>query len=324
MVKTKPKILLTRKLQDFAINKLKKRYQIEIHSGRFPMPTKILLKKIKDKEGLICMPYDIIDKQVLDAATKLRAISTYSVGYDHIDIKYALQKNIKIGYTPDVLTETTADLAFTIMLDILRRVSEGDRLIRKGGWKQVFGADTYVGTEVAGKTVGILGMGRIGKSFAKKAKVFGMKIIYHNRHRLNKLQEKSLDAKYVTLDELFSKSDIVSIHVPYSEDTHELVNANLLNKMKKESYLVNTARGKIVNEQDLIKVLQKKQIAGAALDVFYNEPIGKNNPLTKLENVVLTPHIGSSTEQTRAKMADITVLNLNLAMANKNPKYYVS
>lgn len=317
------KVLLTRTLQDFAIKELQKHYEIEVHQGPFPMPKKKLLSKIKDKDGLICFPYDNIDKDVIKAGTKLKAISAFSVGFDQVDSKYAKGKKIKIGYTPNVLTVATADLTIILILDMLRRVSEGDRLIRKGNWKGVFGADSYVGEEVAGKTLGIMGLGRIGKAVAKKAQTFGINIIYHNRNRLPRKQENALKVKYATFNELFKKSDIISLHVPYTSQTHELVNKSLLKKMKKSSFLVNTARGKIINEKDLVFALRKKIIAGAALDVFYHEPIGKNHPLTKLENVVLAPHIGSSSKETRDKMAALTVENLKRGLSGKKPIYSV-
>jgi len=320
----KKKVLLTRKLHDFMLNDLKKYYDIEIHQGKIPIPKKTLLKKIRNKDGLICFPYDNIDKDVLSAAKKLKTISTYSVGYDHIDVKYAKKQCISIGYTPEVLTDATADLTFALILDLLRRVTEGDRIIRKGKWTQIYGAYDYVGTEISGKTLGILGFGRIGTAVAKRAKAFGMNIIYHNRHRLSKNTEKSLGIKYVTSDQLFKKSDIVSIHVPYTKETHELVNMKLFKKMKKTSFIINTARGKIIKESDLIGALKKKIIAGAALDVFRNEPINLNNPLTKMQNVVLSPHTGSSTAETRKKMAEITVINLKLGMIGKKPLYSVN
>ncbi|MEK6965197.1 MAG: D-glycerate dehydrogenase [Thermoproteota archaeon] len=320
----KKKVLLTRKLHDFALMDLKKYYDIEIHQGKIPMPKKTLLKKIRNKDGLICFPYDNIDKDVLSAAKNLKTISTYSVGYDHIDVKYAKKQGISIGYTPEVLTDATADLTFALILDLLRRVTEGDKTIRKGRWTHLYGAYDYVGTDISGKILGILGFGRIGAAVAKRAKAFGMNIIYHNRHRLSKNTEKSLGVKYVTFDKLFKKSDIVSIHVPYTKETHELVNMKLFKKMKKTSFIINTARGKIIKENDLIYALKKKIIVGAALDVFRNEPIGLNNPLTKMQNVVLSPHIGSSTAETRKKMAEITVINLKLGMIGKTPLYSVN
>lgn len=320
----KKKVLLTRKLHDFALLDLKKYYDIEIHQGKIPMPKKTLLKKIRNKDGLICFPYDSIDKDVLSAAKNLKTISTYSVGYDHIDVKYAKKQGISIGYTPEVLTDATADLTFALILDLLRRVTEGDRIIRRQRWTQIYGAYDYVGTDISGKILGILGFGRIGATVAKRARAFGMNIIYHNRHRLSKNTEKSLGVKYVTFDQLFKKSDVVSLHVPYTKETHELVDIKLFKKMKKTSFIINTARGKIIKENDLIYALKKKIIAGAALDVFRNEPIGLNNPLTKMQNVVLSPHIGSSTAETRKKMAEITVINLKLGIIGKKPLYSVN
>ena len=177
----KPKVLLTRKLHDFALKELKKHYSIQVYSGKIPMPKKKLMQKIKDKDGLICFPYDTIDKDVIESAKKLRAISTFSVGYDQIDVKHAKKKKIRIGYTPEVLTEATADLTFSLILDLLRRVTEGDRITRKGDWRQIYGAYDYVGVDLAGKTLGILGLGRIGQAVAKRAVGFGVNVIYHNR-----------------------------------------------------------------------------------------------------------------------------------------------
>ncbi len=320
---TKPKVLLTRKLHDFALKELRRHYSIQVHSGKIPMPKKNLIEKIKNKEGLICFPYDIIDKQVIDSAKKLKAISTYSVGFDHIDIKYAKSQKIKIGYTPEVLTDATADLTMSLILDLLRRVTEGDRIIRKGEWREIYGAYDYVGVDLGRKTLGILGLGRIGQAVAQRAHPFGMKIIYHNRHRLSSVQEKKLHVKSVSLNELFTKSDILSIHVPYTKQTHQFMNMKFFKKMKHTSFLINTARGKIINEKDLVYALKKKVISGAALDVFEKEPISKIHPLTKMTNVVLAPHIGSSTKETREKMADITVKNLRLALDGKKPIYSV-
>lgn len=319
----KKRVFLTRTLHNFALNELKKKYQIEIHSGKIPMPKTKLLKKIQNVDGLICFPYDKIDKEIIDAGKNLKVISTFSVGYDHIDTQYAIKKKIRVGYTPEVLTDATADLAFSLILDILRRVSEGDRIIREGEWRQIYGAYDYVGIDLQGKTLGILGLGRIGSTLAKRAKAFDMKIIYHNRKPISKNKEKSLGAKYVTLDKLITHSDIISIHVPHTKETNQLFDMKVFKKMKKTAYLINTARGKIVNERDLVIALKKKIIAGAALDVYENEPIEKKHQLTKIQNVVLAPHIGSSTKETRAKMAEITIKNLELGINHKKPIYSV-
>jgi glyoxylate reductase len=287
------------------------------------MPKKILKEKIKNVDGLVCFPYDVIDREILDAAKNLRVISTYSVGYDHIDIKAAKQHGIKIGYTPEVLTNATADLTLALVLDLMRRVGEGDRLIRAGKWKVIFGAYDYVGVDLEGKTFGIFGMGRIGRAVAKRAYSFGMKIIYHSRRRLPSSLEKKLHAKYVIFDHLIRTSDIFSIHVPHGRETDRLINLKILKKMKRSTFLINTSRGKIVNESDLVRALKTKLIAGAALDVFEKEPIGKQHNFTKLENVVLAPHIGSSTVETRKKMADITVKNLIFGLQGKKMVYSV-
>ncbi|MDH3677583.1 MAG: D-glycerate dehydrogenase [Nitrosopumilus sp.] len=319
----KKRVFLTRTLHDFALKELKKRYQIEIHSGKIPIPRKKLDLKIKEIDGLICFPYDVIDSQLMDKANNLKVISTFSVGFDHIDIKHAKKNKIRVGYTPEVLTDATADLAFSLMMDIMRRVSEGDRIIRKGYWKKIYGAYDYVGTDLQGKTLGIFGLGRIGSTLARRAKAFDMNVIYHNRKQVSKTREKLLSVKYVTFDKLISKSDIISIHVPHTKQTDLLFDKKIFKKMKRTSFLINTARGKIINEKDLLDALKKKTILGAALDVFESEPIGKEHPFTKIQNITLSPHIGSSTKETRIKMAEITLRNLHLGINGKRPKYSV-
>jgi glyoxylate reductase len=319
----KKKVFLTRTIHNFALKELKKYYQVEVHIGKIPMPRKKLESKIGGIDGLICFPYDIIDKKLLEKAKNLKIISTFSVGFDHIDIEYAKQNKIRVGYTPEVLTDATADLAFSLMIDVMRRVSEGDRIIRKGNWKEIYGAYNYTGTDLQGKTLGIFGLGRIGSTLAKRAKSFDMNIIYHNRKHVSKTKEKLLDANYVSFEKLITQSDVISIHVPHTSKTDKLFDKNVLKKMKETAFLINTSRGKIINEKDLVDALKKKTIAGAALDVFESEPIGKNNPFTKIPNITLTPHIGSSTKETRVKMAKITIENLHLGINSKKPKYSV-
>ena len=260
---------------------------------------------------------------MIQAAKNLRIISTFSVGFDHIDIDFARSQGIKIGYTPEVLTNATAELTIALILDVMRRVTEGDRLIREKRWKQVFGANDYTGVEVSGKTIGILGIGRIGKEVAKKANGLGMKVVYHSRRPISKNLEKRLNVKYLSENKLFENSDVVSLHIPYSKDTHHKIDSKIFKKMKDTSFLINTARGKIVNEKHLITALKKKQIQGAGIDVYELEPIETKSQLLKLENVVLSPHIGSSTEETRYKMSDITVKNLISGLEGKKLLYSV-
>jgi len=319
----KEKIFLTRTLHDFALKELKKKFQVEVHTGKIPIPKNSLKSKIKQVDGLICFPYDQINKEVIQSAKNLKVISTFSVGYDHIDTKFAKEKKIRVGYTPDVLTNATADMAFALMIDSLRRISEGDRIIRKQKWNQIYGAYDYVGLDLQGKTLGIIGLGRIGKIFAKRAKAFDMKIIYHNRKQISKTDEKKLGVKYTTFNKLITQSDIISIHVPHTDETNQMFNMKIFRKMKKTSFLINTSRGKVVNEKDLVVALKQKIIGGAGLDVFETEPISKNHQFLKLENVVLAPHVGSSTKETRTKMAKITVKNLILGIKGKKPIYSI-
>jgi glyoxylate reductase len=317
------KILLTRRLHDFAIRELKRRYDVEIHTGTIPMPKSLLVSKIRVKDGLICYPYDTIDSGVIAAGTRLRAISTYSVGYDHIDVRAAKKRGIVVSYTPEVLTNATADLTMALILALFRRIPEGDDLIRKNKWKVIFGPYEFLGSDLYGKTLGIFGMGRIGQAVAKRVSGFEMKILYHNRKPVSTVLEKKLGARLVSLDDLFRRADIVSIHAPYTSHTHEIVNLKLLRKMKKTAYLINTARGKLVNEKDLIFALKNNIIAGAGLDVFQKEPISSSHPFAKMRNVIIMPHSGSSTVETRTEMAKITVKNLVLALSGKRPVYQV-
>ena len=217
----KEKIFLTRTLHDFALKELEKKFHVEVHTGKIPIPKNTLKSKIKQTDGLVCFPYDQIDKEIIQSAKNLKVISTFSVGYDHIDTKFAKEKKIRVGYTPEVLTNATADMAFALMIDSLRRISEGDRIIRKQKWKQIYGAYDYVGLDLQGKTLGIIGLGRIGKTFAKRAKAFDMKIIYHNRKQISKTDEKKLGVKYTTFNKLITQSDIISIHVPHTDETNQ-------------------------------------------------------------------------------------------------------
>ena len=316
-------VLMTRGLHVSAVKRLEKKCNVVIHSGKIPIPKKILIQKINDVDGLVCHPYDTIDKDIIKNGKNLKAISTFSVGFDHIDVDFAKERGIKIGYTPKVLTNATAELTIGLIFDLMRRITEGDRVIRQKKWNQIFGAHDYTGVEIASKTIGIFGMGRIGREVTKKANGLGMNVIYHSRKPLSKNLENRLKCKFVTENTLFQKSDIISLHVPYTKKTHHLMNSKIFKKMKDTSFLINTSRGKVVNERDLAIALKKKQIRGAGMDVFESEPIQKTSPLLKLENVVLAPHIGSSTEETRTKMSDITVTNLLNALDGKKLLYSV-
>lgn len=279
-------------------------FKVEAWNSPVPPSKSWIEEKIKDADGLLCSLVNRIDREVIDAAEKLKVISTFSVGYDHIDVNYAKSKRIRIGYTPEVLTDATADLIFGLLLAVARRIVEGDKLIRAGEWNQPWTPDFMLGTEVNGKVLGIIGMGRIGRALIKRANGFGMKVIYNSRTK------KDVEAEFVDLDKLLRESDFVVIAVDLNSSTYHMVNRNFLNKMKRSAFLINASRGKVVDEEALIEALQSGTIKGAALDVFEEEPISPDSPLIKLKNVVLTPHIGSATQETRQRMAEVAVKNL--------------
>ena len=316
------KVLLTRPIHDFALRELKKKYRVVVHSGVAPIPARTLKTQIADVDGLVCFPYDYITQDVMNSAKNLKVISAFSVGLDHIDIKYAKERRIRVGYTPNVLTDSTADMAFALLLDVTKRISESDRIIRNGRWRQVYGPTDHLGVDLQGKTLGILGLGRIGSTVARRAQAFDVKVAYHNTRRLPRDREQALQVRYRSFDRLIAESDFISIHVPHTEQTDSMFDRDIFARMKDTAFLINTARGKIVNQRDLVDALRKGVIAGAGLDVFEDEPIGhKGNPLAKLDNVVLAPHIGSATKETRAKMAQIVIRNLKLGLDAKKPVY---
>ncbi len=319
----KRKVFITRKIQDAALAELNSKYQVDVHSGERPATREELQSGTRDADGLICFPYDRIDQKIIDSARNLRVISTYSVGFEHIDVGHARNRGIRIGYTPNVLTDATADMTFALLLDLFRRVSAGDRVMREDRWVSVYAPTEYLGTDPQGKTLGILGMGRIGRAVAKRADAFGMKTVYHNRQRMQDPQERSLGIEYVSFDELVTRSDVISIHTPHTAETEHLFDADVFARMKRTAYLINTARGRIVNERDLAAALRDGIIAGAGLDVFETEPINGENPLLKLQNVVLSPHMGSATTETRARMVEIVIRNLDLGMDGRKPAYSV-
>ncbi|MBI5133494.1 MAG: D-glycerate dehydrogenase [Thaumarchaeota archaeon] len=297
---------------------------LTIHKKSIPPSKREIIKNVEDKDGLLCSLSDNIDSEVITCAKRLKVISSYSVGYDHIDIEAATKHGICVTYTPEVLTETTADLAFALLLATARRVAEADALVRKGKWGNTgWKYDFMLGSDIYGKTLGIIGLGRIGSAVARRAKGFSMNVLYHNRNRLSLEKENELSVKYRSLEDLLKESDFVSIHLPLAKNTFHLLNEQKLKLMKPTAYLINTARGSIVDERALIKALQKKWIAGAGLDVFEKEPLS-NKQLLKFKNVVLAPHIGSASTETREKMAEVAAVNLLNVLNGKKPLYTVN
>ncbi len=311
------KVLVTRQLPGKWLDYLSTFASVELWDKDYPPPKEWVIEHIKDKDGIIVTLTEKVDKEVIDSAPRLKVISTYSVGYDHIDVQYARSKGIKVTYTPDVLTDATADLIFGLMIAVARRIVEGDRLIREGRWNLPWYPTFMLGSEVHGKVLGILGMGRIGRSVAKRAKGFDMKVIYNSR------SPHDVEWEFVDLNTLFKESDFLVIAVDLNPSTYHLVNEEKLKLMKRSAFLINASRGSVVDERALIRALKEGWIKGAALDVFEREPIGADNELTKLNNVVLTPHLGSATWETREKMAEVAVKNLLLALRGERPIYEV-
>jgi len=313
------KVYVTRKILEPALTMLSRDCQVTLNRKHNPPSRVEILKKAAGKNGILCMLSDTMDARVMDAAgTDLQVISSYSTGFEHIDVKEATERGIYVTYTADILAEATADLTFALILACARGIVNADKYVRENRWRVGWSPDLMLGYNVHGATLGIIGLGRIGAAVARRAKGFNMKILYHNRSR-NQQLESELGVKYSEIDDLLSRSDFVSIHSSLNSASHHLIERSELRLMKKTAFLVNAARGQIVNEMDLVRALKFKQIAGAALDVFEEEPLSRSSPLLKMKNVVLLPHIGSATFQTRSKMGEVAAKNLLDVLAGKEP-----
>ncbi len=313
------KVYVTRKILDPALPMLSKECQVTLNKKPSPPSRAEILKNVAGKDGILCMLSDRIDSQVMDAAgPSLKVVSSYSTGFEHIDIREATARGIYVTYTANILAEATADLTFALILACARNIVKADRYVRENKWKVGWSPDLMLGYNVHGATLGIIGLGRIGAAVARRAKGFNMKILYHNRSRNQQLGSE-LGARYVDLDDLLAQSDFVSIHTSLNSTSRHLIDSSKLSLMKKTAFLVNTARGQVVKEADLVRALKGSRIAGAALDVFENEPLSRTSPLLKMKNVVLLPHIGSATYQTRSKMAEVAARNLLDVLAGKEP-----
>ena len=321
---SKPKVYVTRIIPEPGLEILKKYVDIELHESKeWPPSREELLEKIKDKDGLLCLLTDKIDAEVMDAAPNLKVISTYSVGYDHIDIEAATKRGIYVTHTPGVLTDAVAEFTVGLLLAVTRRVLEADRTIRANEWNKPWNPFFLTGPELKGKTLGIIGFGRIGVAVAKKVQGFEMNVIYYDVYRKEDV-EKELGVKYVDLETLLKTSDFVSLHVPLMKETYHMIDEKELKMMKPTAYLINTARGAVINTDALIKALEEGWIAGAALDVFEQEPLPPNHPLTKFKNVVLAPHIASATIEARQRMAELAANNLVAVLKGEMPPALVN
>jgi glyoxylate reductase len=303
------KVYITRQLPERGLKKIKEKFDVEIWSEYGPPPKQVIKENIMDADALVSLLSDEIDEDVFDAAPKLHIVAQMAVGFDNINIKEATKRGIYITNTPGVLTETTADFAWALLMAVTRRVVEADKYIRDGEWKIGWHPSMLLGKDVYGATIGIIGAGRIGSAVARRAKGFNMKILYYSRSAKPDLEEE-VNAKRVNLNTLLREADFVSIHVSLSKETYHLIDAEKIKLMKKTAYLINTSRGAILDEKALYKALKEKRIAGAALDVFEKEPLHLSNPLLELKNVIIAPHISSASYETRSKMADMVANNL--------------
>jgi glyoxylate reductase len=313
------KVYVTRKILDPALPMLSRECRVTLNKKPKAPSRAEIVKNVAGKDGILCMLSDRIDSKVMEAAgSSLKVVSSYSTGIEHVDVSEAIARGIYVTHTADILAEATADLTFALILACSRGIVNADRYVRENMWKVGWSPDLMLGYNVHGATLGIIGLGSIGTAVARRAKGFNMRILYYNRSR-NQQLESELSAQYTELDELLMQSDFVSIHSSLNSTSHHLIDRSKLLLMKKTAFLVNTARGQIVNEADLARVLKGNQIVGAALDVFENEPLPSTSPLLKMKNVVLLPHIGSATYQTRSKMAEVAAKNLLDVLAGKEP-----
>jgi len=321
MTADKYRVFVTRKILPAGLRLLQEKCDVEVYAGEQAIPRDILLEKVRKIDGLLCLLSDPIDRDIIDNAPSLKVISNYAVGYDNIDVEYASQKGIVVTNTPGVLTDATADLGWALLMSVVRRTVEGDRLVREGnffGW----GPTLLLGQDLKNKTLGIVGAGRIGTAMALRSRGWDMRVLYYDRNRNSFLEEK-LGAQKTSLEQLLEESDFVSLHLPLTPETHHLINRQALQRMKTTAYLINTARGAIVDEQALAEALREKRIAGAGLDVYEHEP-EVTPELKSLVNVVLAPHIGSATVETRSEMSRIAAVNLLSVLEGKKPPYPVN
>jgi glyoxylate reductase len=317
----RPKVLVSRPLQQSVIERISEHCEVLVHPIDEPMPGDLLAEALRDVDGLMCVGVRV-SKEIIDGSLKLRVISNVAVGYDNIDVDACNAKGILVTNTPDVLTEATADVAFALILAAARRVVEGDRYVREGRWSQ-WEWNALWGAEIHGKTLGLYGFGRIAQATARRGRGFSMRILYHARHRISDEIEKSLGAEFVDRNTLLRESDFLSLHVPLIPETRHAVSTPQLTLMKPTAYLINTARGPVVDEQALAQALQEGTIAGAGLDVFENEP--KVHPaLLTMNNVTLLPHVGSATDHTRLRMAMLASENLLAALRGERPAHLVN
>lgn len=318
----KPKVFVSRMLPQSALDIIKQNCDMELNTADVRLSKQELIDKIRDKEGLLCLLTDTIDAEVLNSSPRLKIVANVAVGYDNIDVKAATQRKIMVTNTPGVLDNTTGDFTWALLLAVARRVVEADKFTRAGLYKE-WGLQLFLGTDVYGKTLGIIGLGRIGQVVAKRAQGFDMRILYYDVVRAKPEIEERYKATFVDKDTLLRESDFVTLHVPLFPETIHFISTREFNLMKPTAFLINASRGPVVDEAALVEALRTKRIAGAALDVYEKEP--EIHPgLIPLDNVVLAPHIASASVETRTKMAVMAAENLVAGVTGKRPPNLVN
>jgi glyoxylate reductase len=314
-----PKVFVSRVIAQEALDIIAQATEMEVWPEELPPPYEVFLEKARNADGLLTLLTDKVDSNLMDRSPRLRVISNMAVGYDNIDIKEATRHHIVVGYTPGVLTETTADFAFALLMAAARRVVEADVYTRQGQWR-TWAPMVLLGQDIHNATLGIIGLGRIGTEVARRAKGFNMNVIYYDSVRRSRKEEKKLGVEYVSeLPTLLSRSDFISVHVPLTPETNHLIGANEFALMKPTAVFINTSRGPIVDQKALYEALKKGQIFTAAIDVTETEPIPPDDPLLTLNNIIIAPHIASASYPTRTKMAMMAAENLLAGLRGEVP-----
>jgi len=319
----KKRVLISRQVFPEVLQSLAQQFDIDHNDADDILTPEALRVRARDCAGLVCCLTEKIDAAFFDACPQIRAVCNIAVGYNNIDVAEASRRGVMVTNTPGVLDDTTADLAFALLMAAARRVTEGERRLRNGEWTKGFALQQWLGTDVHHARLGIIGMGRIGQAIARRARGFDMNVCYYNRTRLSAEEETRGNVQYVSKQELLAQSDFVLVMVPYSQATHHLIGAAEIAQMKPTAILINPARGGVVDDAALLAALTERRIAGAALDVFENEPALLPG-LLALDNVVLTPHIGSATRATRLNMATLAATNLIAALTGGTPPNLVN
>lgn len=320
---SKPKVFVTRVIPAAGLERVLRDFDAEVWDGPLPPPPGVLLEKSKLCEGILTLLTDRIDGAFLDACPKLKVVSNMAVGFNNVDVAAATQRGVCVGNTPGVLTEATADLAFALLLAAARRVVEGHQYTLSGKWR-TWEPMGHIGQDLAGRTLGVVGLGRIGTALARRCRgAFGMNVLYNDLHR-NAEAESELGARRVDLDVLLAESDFVSVHANLTEGTHGMFDAAAFRKMKRTAVFVNTARGALVNQRDLAEALASGEIFAAGLDVTDPEPPAQDDPILRLPNCIVAPHIASATVATRAAMATIAADNLLAGVEGRRLPHWVN